>query len=218
MIGITTKSDARRRVTLNDTKLFFLKEDCINHFGKGKGIKIFSAAEAIYAKLCAAADYKNNKAIRFHLTMNLYPTMAYYKALRQVGYEEAEALVLVRKETARAAEAKKKKQAGIAKLPCTYLLYRLLVKAVMKKNFPASGWETEWVRRDGKEIHFNLKRCIYTDLCDAEGCPELCPVYCANDDITFSGLLPKIRFEREGTLGRGAACCDFHFVKGNRKK
>ena len=35
-----------------------------------------------------------------------------------------------------------------------------------------------------------------------------------NDEIAFSGLLPKIRFERSGTLGNGAECCDFHFRKG----
>mgnify|MGYP002226113380 FL=1 len=44
-------------------------------------------------------------------------------------------------------------------------------------------------------------------------CPELCCVYCENDDISFSGLLPKIRFERTGTLGNGSPYCDFHFLK-----
>ena len=40
-----------------------------------------------------------------------------------------------------------------------------------------------------------------------------CAVFCENDDIAFSGLMPKIRFERKGTLGKSADCCDFHFVK-----
>ena len=33
--------------------------------------------------------------------------------------------------------------------------------------------------------------------------PELCTVFCENDDIAFNGLMPKIRFERNGTLGQG---------------
>ncbi|MBQ1373838.1 MAG: L-2-amino-thiazoline-4-carboxylic acid hydrolase [Aeriscardovia sp.] len=33
------------------------------------------------------------------------------------------------------------------------------------------------------------------------------------DDIAFSGLMPEIRFERTGTLGKNADRCDFHFVK-----
>lgn len=37
------------------------------------------------------------------------------------------------------------------------------VKKHMTKNFPPEGWETEWVRCDGKEIHFNLCSCLYYD-------------------------------------------------------
>ena len=47
----------------------------------------------------------------------------------------------------------------------------------------------------------------------ALGCPELCPLYCENDDIAFAGLAPKITFRRTGTLASGAPCCDFHFLK-----
>lgn len=199
--------------TLAETKLYFLKEDCVALFGDEKGWQIYDYAEKIYEKLCVDADYKNNDAIKFHLSMNLYPAMAYYKALRNMGYNEDETLIYVRKETVKAAEIKKADQAKVVNMPCAYLMYRLFVKGVMKKNFPDAGWETEWVRCDGKEIHFNLKRCIYKDLCDQEGCPKLCSVYCENDDIAFSGLLPKIRFERASTLGKGAECCDFHFIK-----
>ena len=92
-------------------------------------------------------------------------------------------------------------------------MYRLFVKSVMKKKFPSEGWDIRWVCCDGTEIHFDMTRCIYKDICDAEGCPELCAVFCENDDIAFSGLMPKIRFEREGTLGKNADCCDFHFIK-----
>lgn len=199
--------------TIAETKLFFLKEDSASLFGDEKGSKIYDLAEKIYEKLCIAADYKNSDAIEFHLSMNLYPTMAYYKALRNLGYNEAETLMYVRKETVKAAEIKKADQAKVVNMPYAYLMYRLFVKGVMKKNFPDVGWETEWVRCDGKEIHFNLKRCIYKDLCEHEGCPELCSVFCENDEIAFSGLLPKIRFERAGTLGKDAECCDFHFIK-----
>lgn len=92
-------------------------------------------------------------------------------------------------------------------------MYRLFVKSVMKKKFPHKDWNIEWVRCDEREIHFDLTRCIYKDLCDAEGCPELCAVFCENDDIAFGGLMPKIRFERSGTLGKGSDRCDFHFIK-----
>ncbi len=69
------------------------------------------------------------------------------------------------------------------------------------------------VRCDGQEIHFNFHRCVYWDVTKQFGCPELCCVFCERDDISFSGLAPKINFLRSGTLGGGAACCDFHFIK-----
>lgn len=201
---------------LADTKLFFLKDDCLAEFGEAKGNSIYSLAEVIYLELCTNADYKNNDAIRNHLTMNLFPTMAYYKALRKADYDEVDALALAKKETTRAAGIKKADQAKIVRMPCAYLMYRMCVKSVMKKNFPNDGWEIEWIRCDEKEIHFNMKRCIYKDLCDINGCPELCWLYCENDDIAFSGLMPKIRFERSGTLGKGSECCDFHFIKNKQ--
>ena len=198
---------------IKDTKLFFLEEDCKKQFGEDKGEEIFQSAARHYEKLCYQADFRKNAEIEYHLTMNLYPTMAYYLALQESGSSKEEALSLVRKETVRAANSKKAEQAKTAKLPCAYLMYRLFVKSVMKKKFPQEGWDTQWVRCDGKEIHFDMTRCIYKDICDTEDCPELCAVFCENDDIAFSGLMPKIRFARTGTLGKGADRCDFHFVK-----
>ena len=48
-------------------------------------------------------------------------------------------------------------------------------------------------------------------------CPELCCVYCENDDISFSGLLPKIRFERTGTLAKWFALLRFSFSRSEVK-
>ena len=139
--------------------------------------------------------------------------MAYYKALYGNGFSKETALEYVKKETRKAASIKRDKMKKLAAMPFAYTIYRLSVKKYMKKNFPEAGWQTQWVQCDGQEIHFNLHRCIYWDLTNSYGCPELCCVYCENDDISFSGLMPKIRFKRSGTLGSGGAYCDFHFIK-----
>ena len=139
--------------------------------------------------------------------------MAYYKALFAEGYGKDESLNFVRKETRKTAEMKKDTMAKMARLPFTYSIYRMFVKKFMAKNFPPVGWKTEWVRCDGHEIHFNLHSCIYWEMCRKYECPELCVVYCESDNISFSGLLPKISFNRNGSLGAGSDCCDFHFLK-----
>lgn len=195
------------------TNLPFLQEDCKNQFSIEIGNRIFNNAEKWYRKLTAEADCKNNAVIEEHLRGKLYPAMAYYKAILEEGLEKEEALDAVRRETQKAALQNKENNAKMARIPCAYFLYRMGVKKHMSTNFPWEGWQTEWVRCDGKEIHFNLHRCIYWELCQQHGCPELCTVYCENDNTAFSGLLPKIRFERSGTLGEGAAYCDFHFIK-----
>lgn len=200
---------------MRDTQLYFLEGDCIERFGEENGRLIFSLTQGIYSILCEKADSRGSDAIKKHLLENLYPTMAFYKALRAFDYSEREALELVTAETAKSAQVKKQAQERFAALPCTYLLYRLFVRSVIQKSFPAEGWDARWVRLDGGEIYFDFTRCLYKDVCDAEDCPELCCVFCANDDIVFAGLMPKIRFERSGTLGRGDDCCDFHFIKNS---
>lgn len=201
-----------------NTKLFFLKEDILQEFGKEKGEKLYLEVEQNYKDFISSADYRESEAIKYHLTTNLFPTMAYYKTLIENNYDTDTALSYVRKETRKSAEIKKAENEKMAKMPCTYLMYRLAVKSVMKKNFPDEGFETKWICCDGKEIHFDLHKCIYNDLTKEYGYPELCTVFCENDDIAFNGLMPKIRFERNGTLGKGMDKCDFHLINNKNKK
>lgn len=198
---------------MQDTELYFLEDDCVERFGEARGRQIYALTEDIYKHLCAKADFRGSAAVKQHMLTNLYPTMAYYKALHEFGYDAEAALCFVKAETAKSAQVKCRKNERLAALPCAYLLFRLLIKSVMKKSFPAEGWDTEWVCRNAKQLHFDFTRCLYKDCCDEEGCPELCCVFCANDDLSFCGLMPKIRFERGGTLGRGNDRCDFHFIK-----
>ena len=198
---------------LEETTLSFLKADCLETFGSEQGSRLYVQTQAQFDDLLANADYRNSSIIQEHLQRKLFPPMAYYLVLRKNGLDQNQAIYYVKKETHKAAELKKAEMQSLAKLPFAYNIYRMGVKKHMRKNFPAEGWETEWVRCDRREIHFNLHRCIYWDISQQCGCPELCQVYCENDDISFSGLLPRIQFRRSGTLGEGAACCDFHFIR-----
>ena len=198
---------------ISETTFPFLENDCVQTFGAEKGSAIFQQTEALYQKLLSGADYKNSDAVKEHLQRKLFPPMAYYKVLCANGISKEKALEYVKQETHKDASVKRDEMKKLANLPFAYSIYRMGVKKHMRKNFPDAGWQTEWIRCDRKEIHFNLHRCIYRDLTNQYGCPELCCVYCENDDISFSGLMPRIRFERNGTLGNGAPYCDFHFIK-----
>ena len=198
---------------ISETTFPFLENDCVQTFGAEKGSAIFQQTEALYQKLLSGADYTYSDAVKEHLQRKLFPPMAYYKVLCANDISKEKALEYVKQETHKAASVKRDEMKKLANLPFAYSIYRMGVKKHMRKNFPDAGWQTEWIRCDRKEIHFNLHRCIYRDLTNQYGCPELCCVYCENDDISFSGLMPRIRFERNGTLGNGAPYCDFHFIK-----
>ena len=69
-----------------------------------------------------------------------------------------------------------------------------------------------WTNKDGtyKEVYYYIDVYKRQKYC----CPELCTVFCQSDVTAFAGYKPKIRFERLGTIGEGANCCDFHFILG----
>lgn len=64
-----------------------------------------------------------------------------------------------------------------------------------------------------------MKSSIYIDITNKFKCPELCPLFCANDDVVLAGYKPSIIFKREKTIARDQEKCDFHFYNGsvNRK-
>lgn len=103
---------------------------------------------------------------------------------------------------------------AFTKMPFTYSLFKMFAKSHMKKKYPIEGFTVKWRRYDYKEIHFDIVRCIYKEMCEKYCCPELCTVFCQSDVTAFAGYKPKIRFERLGTIGEGANCCDFHFIRG----
>ena len=55
----------------------------------------------------------------------------------------------------------------------------------------------------------DMMKCPYHDTCVAYGCPELCCCFCDSDDISYTGLHPKLIWHRTKTLGRGDDRCDF---------
>ena len=211
---MTTKTAmAEHEISIKETPFSFLHDDIRKEFGEEQGGKIFRDAELIYRELLQKSDDRGSEAVRDHLQNKLLLPLAYYQALTAAGTDREKALECVRKETRKTAERKREKLKKLARMPFSYEIYRMGVKRYMKNNFPQEGWETEWVSRGRHQIAFNLHRCLYADVTAACGCPELCCVYCENDDIAFSGLLPKIQFQRSGTLAGGASCCDFHFIR-----
>ena len=91
---------------------------------------------------------------------------------------------------------------------CFFLLplfYRLFMTVLMKAT--EEKWLEDLYGAEYRDYCRRVNRCwpwYFTEL----GCPELTKVFCKNDERTY-GNLPGLKFERTGTLGKGAQRCDF---------
>lgn len=121
-----------------------------------KGKLIFEQAEKIYQELLNNADYRNNAAIQNHLQLKLFPTLAYYKALRGEGINQNEALEYVRNETHKAANVQKEEMKKLGSMPFAYTIYQLGVKKHMRKIFPMTV---------GQRNGLNVMAKRYTSIC-----------------------------------------------------
>jgi len=198
----------------NDTQFKDLQSVCAEKYGNEKGLCIYSKAEDIFQKMQDEADYRNSDIIKWHMAENIFPVMAYYMALLEYEFSTDDAYANTLEEMQKHAMLAKEKNKVFAKIPFAYFLFKLGCRKVMGKYYPNEGWETDWVRYDKEEIHFNLKKCVYFEVTSQYGHPELCAAFCANDTTRFSGYLPNIKFERSGTVATGMEYCDFHFKNG----
>lgn len=56
-----------------NTNLPFLEQDCIEFFGEEQGQNVFGKTLEIYRELTRKGDYRNNDAIKYHMTVKLFP-------------------------------------------------------------------------------------------------------------------------------------------------
>jgi hypothetical protein len=206
--------DWRAYMDYKKTHFPFFKEDCINEFGNEKGIKIYDQSSKLFTSMLEKADYRNNLNIKTHFTKNMFPIIACYLTLLDQNFTKNMAYNFSLKISQKAADIQKTRNKSFAKLPFAYKLFKLFTKSIMAKMYTKEGWDTKWIKFDNNEMQINFNKCIYVDMTIEYGCPELCTVFCKNDNIVFSGYEPKIYFKRNGTIAEGSKFCDFHFKRG----
>lgn len=201
-------------MSFDKTYFPYFQKFCIEKFGPENGSTIYAEAESIMHDMIKEADYRGNKYIKWHMDTNMLPAIAIYLAFKNNAQTDDKALEYTDEvmQTMRLTARKKNQKAG--RLPFAFQFFKIFCKSVVKRQYPREGWDMEWIRYDKKEIHFNMKSCIYFETTKKYGCAEMCPLFCKNDDVTFSGYSPAIEFERSGTIALGQDICDFHFKSG----
>ena len=171
-----------------------------------------------YRELMAESEPPADRALRQHLEENILPGVALYQALLAGEGTQERAEQLVEAAFRAWAVSGRRAMERLGRLPIFYWLLRALIRPVMRRNFPAPGWETEWVEVSGQALAFNMKSCFYLDVLEGYGVPELTAYYCAMDDLIYEGVSPYVRWARTKTLGRGDECCDFRFERVRRPR
>ena len=143
------------------------------------------------------------------LTQTILPSVALYKTLCTSGLSQPEAYAKMRIYMLDyVAAAKHASTAKMEAVPGFYALYSKIFRNVMRKS---DAWQsTQTCGRDFFDV--TITKCLWHTACIENDCPELCPLFCDADNVTYDGL-KKIGFSRTKTIGCGGDCCDFHFFK-----
>ena len=95
------------------------------------------------------------------------------------------------------------------KVPGMRSLFVKIWDPMVKKLFgPNNGFQNVFYPKKKGEYRMDVISCPYCRYFTELSCPELTKLYCENDDQIY-GNLPGLKFERTGTLGKGAERCDF---------
>ncbi|MBQ9315863.1 MAG: L-2-amino-thiazoline-4-carboxylic acid hydrolase [Atopobiaceae bacterium] len=149
-----------------------------------------------------------SKGERMHVEGYIMPTFALYREMsEEMGKEEALALL---KGFARSnALVNRRFFERMVSIPWGKQLFLGGFAIMQPRAFgEGAGFAVRSAFSDATHVHLDIVGCPYQRMTAELGAPELCNLFCTNDDIIY-GDLPGIKFSRTGTLGRGDEVCDF---------
>lgn len=172
-----------------ETHISFLYDDLVKEYGNEQGRKqLYALMCKKFAYLCEKEMKSENNEINEHVFQRMLPTISMYLTLIENDFTQEEALMIAHKEIQHHARNMAEENAKLKKMPFTYGLFKMFAKSHMKKKYPIEGFTVEWKRNDSNEIHFDIARCLYRDMCEKYCCPELCTVFCQSDITAFSEI------------------------------
>jgi hypothetical protein len=182
-------------------------------YSEDQALTILADQQQRYARLYADRTIHPQRALRMHLEDHILPGLALYQSLRQNGCVRSEALDMTQAVLQEIAKPTRNRNVWLGRLPFFFHALRLLMRGLMNKDYPSSGWETEWVELSPRLVAFNIHRCFYHETLTAYEAPELTPIFCSLDDYLYQDIWPEIKWGRTTTIGCGDAACNFRFER-----
>ncbi len=185
-------------------------------WGTDRADRLMRRVQARFAALRRGQIRPADRRLGRHLDEHILPGLALYRELQATGMGREEGLRTAAALIAASAEERRRSYARLGRLPCSFLLLRAWIRGRLQRDYPAEGWEVEWLEVSGRRVAFDMRRCFYFDTLAGYGAPELTGLFCDYDDLLFAGMSPTIRWERRQTIARGGALCDFRFERVRR--
>jgi hypothetical protein len=179
--------------------------------GQAQAAHIAGAARRRYQGLRAAPQPSASAAQAARLRRLIWPGLALYQALGEVGLEQGERLA----EVERLFEAtlftnERRFTALLNRLPDPFPVVRWLLRRVEQASHAEA--DQVLVADTADCFAFNGRRCFILEALRFYQAPELTPLYCLADDW-LAEAMPKVAWRRTQTLGRGDAVCDFRWER-----
>jgi len=83
---------------------------------------------------------------------------------------------------------------------------------IIKKAFDNENLKCVLIENTKNVISFDVKKCLWFEICNVLKCLEICHVFCELDHYIY-GNLSTIKFKRDETLETNNYKCDFEFSR-----
>ena len=142
----------------------------------------------------------------------IFPAAAIYLTVKEELGEKA-AFSVIENSAVKNCAGIERKLTKLMKVPGLPGLFVKMWDPMTKKIFgPDNGFSNVFYPKKKGEYRMDVISCPYFRYFTELGCPELTRIFCENDERIY-GNLPGLKFERAGTLGKGAERCDFLMKK-----
>lgn len=151
------------------------------------------------------------KGVHMHTDSRILPSAAIYLTVKEAVGPQRAYRIIEDAAVQGCAEIERKLQ-RLMKLPGMPGLFLKAWDPLTRKLFASgNGFQNVFYPKKEGEYRMDVTACPYCRTFTELGCPELTKIFCENDERIY-GRLPGLKFERTGTLGKGAARCDFHLT------
>lgn len=150
--------------------------------------------------------------VHTHTDNFIFPAAAIYLTAKE-HIPADRAYGIIERSAAANSMAKGEKLAGLMKLPGMSGLFIRMWDPVSRRLFGESaGFENVFYPKEKGAYRMDITACPYNRFFTELGCPELTKIFCDNDEYAY-GNLPRLKFIRTETLGKGGRRCDFYLKK-----